>query len=166
MTGELFPESVDAAFAVGLKVGADVDKVIEYFTGSGMITFSNEPNKYYIARIIKGIDYNRLLRYRKATITFRVQPFKYDRTEEEKVMVSPSQRMTVENLGNHTAKPIITIKGEGVVELTLNGTMICKYEFPQGEDTVIIDSEKQDAYFVCKNMICCNQRKDLLIKPS
>lgn len=144
---ELGYESYDKTIAVGLKVGADVDKVIEYFTGSGMITFSNEPNRYYIARIIKGIDYNRLLRYRKATITFRVQPFKYDRTEEEKVMVSPSQRMTVENLGNHTAKPIITIKGEGVVELTLNGTMICKYEFPQGEDTVIIDSEKQDAYF-------------------
>ena len=150
---ELGYESYDKTIAVGLKVGADVDKVIEYFTGSGMITFSNEPNKYYIARIIKGVDYNRLLRYKKATITFRVQPFKYDRTEEESVVTSSSQRMNVENLGNYTAKPIVTIKGEGVIELILNGTTICRYTYPQGEDTVILDSEKQDAYFegVLKN---------------
>lgn len=143
---ELGYESYDKTIAVGLKIGADIDKVTEYFTGNGEIIFSNEPDKCYIARIIKNIDYNRLLRYRTATITFRVQPFKYDCVEVEMYATSESERMIVENIGNHTAKPLITIKGAGTVELILNGTAICRYTFPEEEDTVILDSEKQDAY--------------------
>lgn len=150
---ELGYESYDKTISVGLRVGADIDKVIEYFTGSGEIIFSNEPDKYYIARIINGIDYNRLLRYRTATITFRVQPFKYKANEDEMTAVSTSVRLSVENIGNHTAKPLITIKGSGIIDLILNGTAICRYAFPAGEDTVVLDSEKQDAYFgsVLKN---------------
>ena len=142
---ELGYESYDKTIAVGLKIGADVDEVLEYFTGNGEITFSNEPNKYYIARIIKGIDYQRFLRFRKANVTFRVQPFKYNRDETE--MHATSERMVVENIGNYAAKPLITIKGEGTVELFVNGTAICRYTFPEDEDTVILDSEKQDAYW-------------------
>ena len=143
---ELGYEAYDKTISVGLKIGADIDKVIEYFSGSGNVIFSNEPDKYYIARIVKGIDYQRLLRFRKANITFRVQPFKYDFIEIEKFATAESEGVVVENIGNYTAKPIITIKGEGTVELLLNGTVICNYTFPEGEDTVILDSEKQDAY--------------------
>ena len=143
---ELGYESYDKSITVGLKIGADVDEIIEYFTGNGEIIFSNEPNKYYIARIVKGIDYTRLLRYRKATITFRVQPFKYDYLEIERYATSERQSMIIENIGNYTSKPLITITGSGIVELSVNGTAICRYEFPSGKDTVILDSEKQDAY--------------------
>lgn len=143
---ELGYESYDKTIAVGLKIGADVDEIIEYFTGNGKIVFSNEPNKYYIANIIKGIDYERLLRYRKAKIIFRVQPFKYDYEEIELYANTDKQSISITNDGNYTAKPIITIKGEGTVVLSVNGAEICRYEFPEGEDTVVIDSEKQDAY--------------------
>ena len=150
---ELGYESYDKTIAVGLKIGADVDKIIEYFTGNGEIVFSNEPDKYYVARIVKGIDYSRLLRYRVAKITFRVQPFKYDRVEVARQATSSTQSMAVENIGNHTAKPIITITGSGIVELAVNGNTMFRYSFPEGENTVVIDSEKQDAYFgsVLKN---------------
>ena len=150
---ELGYESYDKTIAVGLKIGADIDKIIEYFTGNGEIVFSNEPDKYYVARITKGIDYNRLLRYRVAVVTFRVQPFKYDRVEVARQETSEKQSMTIENIGNHTAKPIITITGSGTVELSVNGNTIFRYEFPEGENTVVIDSEKQDAYLgsVLKN---------------
>ena len=143
---ELGYESYDKTIAIGLRVGADIDRVIEYFTGSGKIVFSNEPDKYYIARIINGIDYQRLLRYRVAKVTFRVQPFKYSGVEYARQATSTRQSMIVENIGNHTSKPIITIEGSGVVELSVNGNAICQYEFPEGENTVVIDSEKQDAY--------------------
>ena len=143
---ELGYESYDKTILIGLKVGADVDKITEFFTGSGEIVFSNEPEKYYIARIIKNIDYARLLRYRVATVTFRVQPFKFNRVEVPRQATSDRTSMIVENLGNHTAKPIITITGSGTVYLTLNGNAICNYTFPSGENTVVLDSEKQDAY--------------------
>ena len=143
---ELGYESYDKTIAVGLKIGADVDKIIEFFTGNGEIVFSNEPDKYYLARIIKNIDYERLLRYRVATVTFRVQPFKYNRVEVARESTSERQSMIVENIGNHTSKPIITITGSGTVELFVNGNSVCRYTFPSGENTVILDGEKQDAY--------------------
>lgn len=143
---ELGYESYDKSIVIGLKIGADVDEIIEYFTGKGEIVFSNEPNKYYIAQITKGIDYERLLRYRIAKVTFRVQPFKYDKEEYEIQANMDNQSVTVVNKGNHTAKPLITIEGTGAVDLTVNGTTICRYVFPSDGDTVILDSEKQDAY--------------------
>lgn len=144
---ELGYESYDKTIAVGLKIGADVDAIIEYFTGNGKIIFSNEPNKYYIASITKGINYERLLRYRVAKVTFRVQPFKYDNEELEVSADANRQNVSVSNIGNHTAKPIITIKGTGAVDLSVNGTVICRYVFPNSGDTVILDSEKQDAHW-------------------
>lgn len=144
---ELGYESYDKTVTVGLRIGADVDKIIEFFTGNGELVFSNEPDKYYIARIIKGVEYQRLLRYRVATVTFRVQPFKYDRVEIAREATSERQSMIVENLGNHTSKPLIIISGSGTVELSVNGNVVCRYTFPSDENTVWIDSEKQDAYW-------------------
>ena len=143
---ELGYESYDKTIAIGLKAGVDIDEIIEYFTGNGEVIFSNEPNKYYKAMIIKGIDYSRLLRFRVAKVTFRVQPFKYDNAETEIFNYGTSNELTVVNIGNHTAKPLITVKGEGVIHLFVNGDPICQYEFPENDNTVILDSEKQDAY--------------------
>ena len=143
---ELGYESYNKSITVGLKIGADIDKISEFFSGNGEVVFSNEPDKYYKATIVNNIDYQRLLRYRVAQVTFRVQPFKYDYFEAERYATSERQSMIIENIGNHTAKPIITITGSGTVELSLNDTLICRYTFPDGENTVILDSEKQDAY--------------------
>lgn len=150
---ELGYESYDKTVAIGLKVGADIDDILEYFTGNGEIIFSNEPNKYYRARIIGQIDYARLVRFRVATVTFRVQPFKYDLLEIEKIATSEEQSMIIENIGNYTAKPLITITGSGTVELIINDVSICRYVFPEGEDTVILDSEKQDAYLNSEDLL-------------
>ena len=141
---ELGYESYDKTIAIGLKAGADIDSIMEYFTGNGDIVFSNEPNKVYKARIIQRIDYTRLLRYRTASVTFRVQPFKYAYQEEE---IAGTSSITVTNGGNCIAKPIITITGSGIVTLKVNGSPVCQYTFPSGDTTVMIDSEKQDAYY-------------------
>lgn len=143
---ELGYESYNKSISIGLKIGADIDEVFEYFTGNGEIIFSNEPNRYYKASIISSIDYTRLLRYRIATVTFRVQPFKYNLLEIERYANSNRNSMIVENIGNYTSKPIITITGSGIVELSVNGTVICTYTFPSDENTVILDCDKQDAY--------------------
>ena len=149
---ELGYESYNKSISIGLKTNADIDEVIEYFTGNGEVIFSNEPNKYYKARIINSIDYARLLRFRKATVTFRVQPFKYDLLEIERQANSERNSMIIENIGNYTSKPLITITGSGEVTLKVNGSTICTYTF-DNNDTVILDSEKQDAYLgnVLKN---------------
>jgi predicted phage tail component-like protein len=150
---ELGYESYDKTITVALKIGANIDEILEYFTGNGELIFSNEPNKYYNARIINSIDYERLLRYRTAKVTFRVQPFKYDSEELEIFGNTTTKKAVVVNIGNHTAKPLIRIEGAGMVELSVNNNAICRYVFPDDGDTVILDSEKQDAYLgnVLKN---------------
>ena len=144
---ELGYESYDKTVAIGLKIGADIDKIIEFFTGSGEVIFSNEPDKYYIARIVKSIDFSRLLRFNVAKVTFRVQPFKYKKAEVAREATSDTHSVVVRNDGNHTAKPIITLTGSGTIELSVNNNVVFTYTFPAGDDTVVIDCEKQDAYW-------------------
>ena len=143
---ELGYESYDKTMTVALTAGADIDKITEYFTGNGELVFSNEPSKYYRARIIKSIDYARLLRYRTAKVTFRVQPFKYDLLEVERVATSERDSMIVENIGNHTAKPLITVTGSGRIQLYVNGNYSCFVDIIEGLNTITLDCEKQDAY--------------------
>ena len=72
----------DKPLVISLFGNFNINEVIKYFTGEGEVVFSNEPDKVYRAKIYSQIDYNRLLRYRQATIVFRTQPFKYAFNEE------------------------------------------------------------------------------------
>lgn len=67
----------DKKMRIGLYGAFNIDDVISFFNSSGQVTFSNEPDKYYNYQILQQIDFNRLLRFREADITFHVQPFKY-----------------------------------------------------------------------------------------
>lgn len=67
----------DKQMTIGLYGSYDIDDVIAYFASSGTVTFSNEPDKYYNYQIIQQIDFERLIRFRQATVTFHVQPFKF-----------------------------------------------------------------------------------------
>lgn len=148
---ELGYESYDKTITIALTKNYDIDEVIEYFTGEGNVTFSNEPERYYKARIIEQIDFERLLRYKTATVKFRVQPFKYE-LDERKVTLTESGKKVINN-GLQKSKPIMTITGTGIIELSINNLLVFRYTFPDGENEVVIDSEKQDAYLgnVLKN---------------
>lgn len=145
-------EPYNKTVKIGLRGDFDIDEIIKYFSGSGNVVFSNEPDKYYKAHIVRQIDYNRLCRFRTAEIVFRVQPFKYKWSERE-VITEGAEDIFVTNEGNIPCKPLIILNGSGVVECTVNGVGIFSYEFPDGENEVYIDSEKEDAYLddVLKN---------------
>ena len=147
---ELGYSSYEKTIAIGLRGSFDIDKVLKYFTGEGDIVFSNEPDKIYKAKICGRIDYTRLLRYRQASVSFLVQPFKYKMNEYYRVMQEADKAngyIEVFNEGFENSKPLLTLKGSGTVEISVNGTAIFSYTFPEGENEVIIDSEKEDAYF-------------------
>ena len=59
-----------------------IDEIIEYFNSSGVVTFSNEPDKYYKYSIYEQIDFERLIRFKTAEVTLHVQPFKYSLLEQ------------------------------------------------------------------------------------
>ena len=150
---ELGYESYDKEIKIGLKGDFDIDEVIQYFNGEGDIVFSNEPNKFYKVKIIEQIDYERLLRFRTATVKFRTQPFKYLYGETYQKFENPTGIIVAINEGTVNSKPLMKIVGGGTVEFYIEGISIFRYTFPIGENEVIIDSEKQDAYLgsVLKN---------------
>ena len=71
----------DKEFQIGLHGLYDVDEVIAFFDSEGAITFSNEPTKYYRFKIYEQIDFERLIRFKTATVKLHVQPFKFSAVE-------------------------------------------------------------------------------------
>lgn len=150
---ELGYEAYDKELKIGLKPNANIDEVIEYFNGEGDIVFSNEDDKFYKVKVIEQIDYQKLLRFKTASIIFRTQPFKYLYGETYQKFENPTGTLVAINEGTVNSKPLIKIVGSGTIEFKLEGITIFSYTFPTGETEVIIDSEKQDAYLgnVLKN---------------
>ena len=71
----------DKIMTIGLYDGYDINEIIAFFNKEGTIVFSDEADKYYNFKIIEQIDYERLIKFRTASITFHCQPFKYPLTE-------------------------------------------------------------------------------------
>ena len=138
----------DKTLKIGLYGNYRIDDIISYFDSSGVVTFSNEVDKFYRYQIVEQIDFERLVRFRTATVKFHVQPFKYSRVETKKVFPIGRTGITsvqVRNSGNTISRPIGTIEGEGNVSLSLNGKSILAINF--GEDrSITIDTEKMEAY--------------------
>ena len=158
----------DKTFEIGLSYNYNVDDVIEYLNTEGQITFSNEPDKYYNFTILNQIDFNKLLRFKKAKITIHVQPFKYSTIESTKTynFTEESQNLIVRNNGNIYSKPIITIYGSGTINLSLNGTNVITIN--ELNDTIVLDTQSQNAYdpetkdFLNRNVI--GDLKNLYLK--
>ena len=138
----------DKTLKIGLYGNYRIDDIISYFDSSGVVTFSNEVDKFYRYQIIEQIDFERLVRFRTATVKFHVQPFKYSRVETKKVFTIDRDNVTsvgVRNSGNTISRPIVIIEGEGNVSLSLNGKSILAINF--GEDrSITIDIERMEAY--------------------
>lgn len=139
----------DKKIEIGLTSGYDIDEIISWLDGSGDLIMSSEEDKIYKARIIGQINFERLLKFKTAEITFHVQPYKY-LVDEAKINASSAQitaqSVSITNEGNVSAKPAIKLTGSGTVNISLNGYSVFSYEFPANDTYVIIDSEEQDAY--------------------
>ena len=67
----------DKPCKIALTRGYDINNVIKFFNSEGAVTFSNEADKHYKFAIYDQIDFERLIRFKTATVNFHVQPFKY-----------------------------------------------------------------------------------------
>lgn len=115
----------------------NLDMVYDWLQGSGRLTTSDEPDKYYDAAILDQIDYERALRFRKAKATFLVQPYKHALFEE------PTESLTVVNKGNVYSLPKMTIYANSSVGVYVNGVKACSLVI---SDYLTIDSETQECY--------------------
>lgn len=135
----------DKKMKIGLFGDYDIDDIIPFFNTSGTVTFSNEPERYYRYDILDAVDYERLMRFRTAEITYHVQPFKYSTIEKMKVFSNPTSAITVRNNGNYVSKPVIHIEGTGTINLSLNGVQLLRIDLSTSS-AITIDTERLEAY--------------------
>ena len=125
-TYKLGYSATDKEMTIGLKGDYDIDEVISYFNTSGTIIFSNEPDKYYNFEMFEQIDFEKLMRFKTATVTLHVQPFKYSAVDES-ITISNNY---LELIDYHEIE-----EGEGIeVE---NGLVSLKGTFTQGDEFMI-----------------------------
>lgn len=147
ITTKLGYEAYDKEISIGLYGNYGIDKVIDYFNSEGTVIFSNEPDKYYKYSITEKIDFERLVRFRTATVTLHVQPFKY--SAEEKLLTFTDltdKKILVNNSGNIYAKPVITLYGTGTVNLSLNGNQLFVVEMGETATNITLDISNMEAY--------------------
>lgn len=130
-------EAYDKSVEIGLHGDFDIDRVIEYFATSGTVTFSSEPDKVYHFRQLESIDFERLVRYRTATVKLHVQPFKTSRLAQPRSFDGSDAQAVVTNTGNVSAAPKYTVKASGNVSLWLDGLQVLRITNDGGYAAVI-----------------------------
>lgn len=137
-------QAYDKELAIGLHGDYDIDRVIEYFAGSGEVVFSSEPDKVYRFEQLEAVDFERLVRYRTATVKIHVQPFKTSLLCQPKSFDGASGVAIVENTGNVEAAPTITVEANGKTVLVLDGSPVLTID-RQGDYTAVIDVRALEA---------------------
>lgn len=135
----------DKPLEIGLTAEADVNEVIAYFNQAGEIIFSNEPDKYYKFAIYDATDFEKLIRFKTATVNLHTQPYKYSNTQGALALNSGSN--TVVNSGNTVSKPDLILEGSGVVNLSINNRQIIEADLTD-VNNILIDSDTMNAYEV------------------
>lgn len=133
----------DKTLEIGLFGSYDINEIITYFNQQGTITFSEEPDKYYYFQILNQIDYERLIKFRTATVTLHCQPFKYKLNETEITLEVGDN--TVVNEGNIYAKPRLEISGSGTIDVSLDGNQIFSIDLSESND-IVIDTSILEAF--------------------
>ena len=108
----------DKEVVIGLFGYFDIDKVIEYFDSEGEVIFSNELDKVYKYKVIQQIDFERLLRFRTASVIFHVQPFKHSAMEKELTFENgllsiPNYSQTKNGLTVSVSNDTLSVSGTG-----------------------------------------------------
>lgn len=136
----------DKKLSIGLYGDFDIDEIIEFFNTSGIVIFSNEPDKFYYYEIVSQIDFERLIRFRTAEVTMHIQPFKYSATDNDKVFnITNENSIQIRNSGNIYSKPTLIITGSGNIGIYLNGVQL--FQIVLGDlGSITIDTTKMEAY--------------------
>lgn len=139
-----------------------LDEVVTFFNSSGEIVFSNDPGMVYRFQVIEAIDFERAVKFKTATITFHVQPYKTSADELPKVLTSAG---TVTNSGTVTSAPTYVIEGSGTVEILVDSLGAVSIDMTDG--SIVIDSDAMEASFAgsLKNRRVTGSYKSLWLTP-
>lgn len=131
--------SVDFNFVQEIKKWESrVREISRWLSGTGELSFSDDPDIYYKVKSIEAADITRSKRViGKFTVKFTVDPYQYSRIGENEIPLLNN----LENPGEESS-PIYRIEGEGNFTLTVNANSMA---IDVGQN-ITIDTEKEMAY--------------------
>ena len=127
ITTKLGYSAYNKEMTIGLYGNYDVDEVIQYFNSEGIVTFSNEPDKYYKYEILEQIDFERLIRFKTATVVFHVQPFKYSAVDQ--TFTLNNQFISFEDY-SVTKNGVSFVAQDGVISITGTASVATEVYMP------------------------------------
>lgn len=131
-------EPIALSIECTLKSGADINDVINWLDGSGLLSFSNDLDNEYEASIINAIPLTVVLkRYRSFMILFDCQPFLKSKTQSTVTITSPALTASKTVIGNRNTNPIMTLTGTGSFNITVNNKVL----YLLNVTNIVIDSE-------------------------
>jgi predicted phage tail component-like protein len=114
--------SYQKQLSIGIKDVSRINEIMDWLNGSGTLIISNEPDKYYLAKVLDQVDYSNLVRFRQAIVPFEVQPYKY--AVDNDIITITDASYTINNDANASCMPTLTIYGSGNVSILLDGVTI------------------------------------------
>ena len=120
---------------------SQIDNICTHFKGSGWLTFDDEPDRRYMARVANQIELSHVIqRLKKFVIEFEVQPFGYD---AKPCIIRKTAPFSLINVGTFESEPIITVHGTGTITLYVNNQSVTLKDVT---DQITIDSETKNVY--------------------
>ena len=125
---------------------SQIDRIRALLTGSGWLTFDDEPGRKSWASINNPTEAAQfILEYRRAPVIFDIQPYKYE-THPQELTYHLSQGHALEtylhNPGTVAAAPLIKITGNTFVTITAGGSSF-RARIGSG---IVVDCELQECY--------------------
>lgn len=117
----------DKPIEIGLHGDYDVDEAIRYFDSKGTVIFSNEPDKFYFYEIIDQIDFEKLIRFKTATVTFHCQPFKYSAVD--RIFMLNNQHLKISDY-TETKNGITLTVNDGDISISGTGSEATEFILP------------------------------------
>lgn len=140
----LKPVGIYLPYAQGAQV-SPIARVAAYLSGTGRVSFSNLPGRYFEARLVNALllgawvdDFDDLT----ATVAFQCQPFAYHEGAGDIVMSAPG---IIDNPGTASAQPKLVVSATGDFQLSV-GRSTLAIEGADYDKDVVIDSYLMDAY--------------------
>lgn len=149
----------DKSFNIGLSYNYDIDEIIAFFNSEGTVIFSNEDDKYYNYQILEQIDFERLIRFKTATVNMHVQPFKYSTVETTKIFNINNQLL---NLNDYTSTlngiTLTASRSNNLITISGTGTGATEFYVPINSVSLSPGNYTLNAYSSGTNPQACGIR--------
>lgn len=125
MQGDVVYDDVLLSVECLMKDLSQLDQMSAWLRGAGDLVLGNRPGTYYKARVVNQIELTKLVRgrpHRTFSVVFRCAPFRYLYPVPKAITFNAPGDIT--NPGTVYAEPIITVTGNGDIDLLIGGKVL------------------------------------------